>query len=36
VMALQPAVIGSTAFFAGTNLNHGVSPFRYKFSVLIN
>jgi hypothetical protein len=36
VMAFQPAVIGSTAFFTGTNLNHGVAPFRYKFSILIN
>jgi hypothetical protein len=32
VMSFEPAVVSASTFLAGTNLNHGVSPFQIKFS----
>jgi hypothetical protein len=31
VMSFEPAVVSATTFLAGTNLNHGVSPFQVEF-----
>jgi hypothetical protein len=35
-MSFQPAVVSASTFLAGTNLNHGVSPFQIEFLRVIN